>query len=190
MAKVSDLETKMSEVFLDKAPKMPAGGVKAITEWAPWIALVVGVLSLWSAWVLWHWAHWADSALNGALNYAHDLCKSSYDINATGYCASVNRASRLSFWVWLSLIVLAVEGVLYLLAYPGLKDRKKQGWNYLFYGALVNVAYAVFSLFTDYSGGGHFVGGLIGSAVGFWVLFQIRSAYTGKKPAAPVAPAA
>jgi hypothetical protein len=185
MAKTSELETKMSEVFVDKAPKLPAGGVKAITEWAPWLALIAGVLSLWSAWALWHWAHLASNVLN----YAHDLCNSTYGAYAANSCAAVDDASRLSLWVWLSLIVLAVEGVLYLLAYPGLKARNKQGWNYLFYGALVNVVYAVVSLFTDYNGGSHFIGALIGSVIGFWILFQIRSAYTGKS-AAPKAPTA
>jgi hypothetical protein len=163
------LETKMADWF--KSPKMPAGAVKTISEWAPWLALIFGVLSLWAAWTLWHWAHAIDK-VSDSLN---SFCNS-YAIDA-GACVSTG--TRLSFWVWLGIIFLVVEGVLYLLAYPGLKARSKQGWNYLFYGALVNLVYAVVSLFTDYNGGGHFIGALIGSAVAFWILFQIRGNYHG-----------
>jgi uncharacterized membrane protein HdeD (DUF308 family) len=170
MANVSDLETKMADVF--KNPKMPAGGVKAITEWAPWLSLILGVLSLIAAVLLWNGARAVDSVVN----YAGSLCNA-YAVDA-GACAN-NSAAHLSVWLWLGLAVLAVEGVLYLLAYPGLKARNKQGWNYLFYGALINVVYAVVSLFTDYSAGNHFISALIGSAIGFWILFQIRGAYTG-----------
>lgn len=173
MAKnVSTLETKMAEVFVDKAPKIPAGGVKVITEWAPWVSLVIGILTLWTAWMLWSWAHVVNTA-GAALN---SLCNA-YAVNA-GACAV--DSARLTMWVWLALIILAAEGVLYLLAFPGLRDRKKQGWNLLFYAALINLAYAVVSIFSNYSYGGGFIGALIGSAIGFWILFQIRSVYTGK----------
>lgn len=185
MAKVSELETKMSEVFVDKAPKLPAGGKKFLVDVAPWLALVGGVLSLLAGLSLWRWAHVA----NDAADYVNSLCNA-YAVNA-GACANVSDA-RLTVWVWLAIAVLVVEGVLYLLAFPGLRDRKKQGWNYLFYGALVNVVYAVVSLFTDYNAVSSFIGALIGSVIGFWLLFQIRSAYNGSKAlkATPTAPAA
>jgi hypothetical protein len=155
---------------VDKAPKLPAGGTKHLVEWAPWVSLIVGVLTLWAAWALWHWAHVA----NGLLNYANDLCNA-YGSYSTNACSNIS-SDRLTFWVWLGIIFLVVEGLLYLLAFPGLRDRKRQGWQYLYYGALVNVVYAVVSLFTNY-GVGNFIGGLIGSAVGFWLLFQIRDMY-------------
>lgn len=178
MAAVTGLEAKLEEVFVKNAPALPAGGKKWLVSAAPWIALIVGVLSLWSAYVLWHWAH----AVNGLANFANELC------NTYGGSGCNVASSRFSFWIWASIVVLAVEGVLYLLAYPGLKARSKSGWNYLYYGALVNIAYAVVSLFSDYRGGiGSFLGALIGSAIGFWLLFQIRSTYkrTGATP--PVA---
>jgi uncharacterized membrane protein HdeD (DUF308 family) len=82
-------------------------------------------------------------------------------------------------WLWAGVVLIGVEGLLYLLAFPGLRDHKKQGWNYLFYGALLNLAYAVVSLFTNYNSVGNFLGALIGSAIGFYLLFQVRSAYVG-----------
>ena len=62
------------------------------------------------------------------------------------------------------------------LAKTGLKARKKAGWNYLYWGALVNVAYALVSLFT-LNGASGFVGALLSSAIGLWLLFQVRSEY-------------
>jgi hypothetical protein len=182
MAKqVEQLETKMADVFVKKAPKISADGIKAITEWAPWIALVAGLFTIWSAIQLWHWSHVA----NNLVNYANSLCNAY--AQSSGACEQINDASRLNGWVWISLIVLTVEGVLYLLAYPGLRDRKKQGWNYVFYAALVNVAFAVVSLFNGYRGFFGFLGALIGSAIGFWLLFQIRGAYKAGGAATPKA---
>lgn len=172
MGTLTNTENKLNDVFVKQAPKLPENGKKALVEWAPVISLVIGVLTLLAGFQLWHWAHRAADFVN----YAKDVC-SAYSVSGCG----IATASRFSFWLWLSVAVLLVEGTLYLLAYPGLKARAKAGWNYLFYGALVNVAYAVVSLFTDYDKVGHFLGALIGSAIGFYLLFQIRDAYLGKK---------
>lgn len=172
---ISGLETKMNEVFVGKAPTLPAGGKKFLVDVAPWLSLIGGVLSLLVGLSLWRWAHVAT-------DYVNSLCNA-YAISA-GACDN-SSTSRLSLLVWLAIIVLIIEGVLYLLAFPGLRDRKKQGWNYLFYAGLVNVVYVIVSLFTDYSASGGFIGSLLGSLVGFWLLFQVRSAYTGHKAVEP-----
>jgi hypothetical protein len=167
----SNLENKLAEIFEKKAPQIPANGKKIIVEWAPWVSLIVGIFTLLAAWSLWHWAHVANSAIN----YVNSLCNA-YGNYAGSSCNTI-ADNRLSLWVWVALVVLLVEGILYLLAFPGLRDRTRQGWKYLYYGALVNIAYAVVSLFTSYNVAGHFVGALIGSAIGFWILFQIRGMY-------------
>jgi hypothetical protein len=177
---VEGIEAKLTDVFVKNAPALPDGGKKFIVKVAPIASLIIGILTLLSVWSLWRWAHVATSYLN----YARDLCEG-YNVNG---CSNIADASRLDIWVWLSLIFLLVEGVLYLCAYPGLRDHKKQGWNYLFYGALVNVVYAVLTLFTDYDKVGHFLGALVGSTIGFYLLFQVRSYYLGKvTPAADTA---
>ncbi len=166
------VETKLNDLFGKKAPKLPDNGKNMLVQWMPIIALVVGLGSLWSAYNLWHWAHVASSLTD----YAQVLCNS-YSVSGCG------GVSHYSLWLWLGVAFVAAEGVLYLLAYPGLKAHSKAGWNYLFYGALLNVLYAVVSLFTDYNSGTTFVGSLIGSAIGFYFLFQIRGSYLGKRTA-------
>lgn len=61
-----------------------------------------------------------------------------------------------------------VSSVLLLMAFPGTKARKMSGWNLLFWSEMVNVlsAVAAFS-----------IGGVVGAAIGFYILFQIKSSY-------------
>lgn len=175
-AKLDNLETKLDEVFVRKAPPLPKGGKKLLASWLPILSLLGGAFSLLSAWSLWHWAHVAS-------NIVSDVCNA-YSVSG---CGNLGVTSRFSVWLWLGIIFIGVEGVLYLLAYPGLRDRKKEGWNYLYYGMLLNVAYAIVSLFTGYDIVTHFLGAVIGSAIGFYLLFQIRELYEAKKRAAATA---
>lgn len=165
------LESKLDDLFEKNGPKLPANARKTLVKYAPWVSLAVGVLTLWGVLVLWQWA----TAANAIIDYANQFC--------AAYNTCVAPESRLTMWIWLDLIVLAAQGALYLLAFPGLRTQKKQGWNYLYWGALVNVAYALVSLLSGYSGITGFVGALIGSAIGLWLLFQVRSNYTGERAA-------
>jgi hypothetical protein len=165
------LETKLNDVFTKSTPQLPANSKKTLVEWSPWVALVVGVLSLWAAYALWGWAH----AVTGLTDYVNSLC-AAYG----GASCNTSSVDSMTLWVWLGLAVLIIEGVLYLLAFPGLRDRKKAGWDFLYWGALLNLIYAVISLFTNY-GLGNFIGSLIGSILGLWLLFQVRSMYMGER---------
>jgi hypothetical protein len=169
MSALQSLENNLEDVFVKKAPALPENGKKAIIEWLPWINLVLGLLSLWAAYALWHWAHLANSLVN----YANSL--------SAAYGGPAVAVNRLSATVWLSLAVLVVQALIYLAAFQALRDRKKSGWDLLFYALLVNVVYGVVVIFTDYGGFGSFVGSLVGSAVGFYFLFQIRSRYLGAR---------
>ena len=68
------------------------------------------------------------------------------------------------------------------LLFPGTREKKKSGWNLLFYALLINVAYGFVVMFTDYGSVGSFIGSLIGSAIGGYFLFQIRSSYSKSAP--------
>jgi hypothetical protein len=64
------------------------------------------------------------------------------------------------------LIMVALEG----LAIPGLFAQKKDGWKYMYYAQFVNVIYSLCM--------GHWLSGLIGAFIGFWILFQIKEKYS------------
>jgi hypothetical protein len=172
MSALNSLENSLEDVFVKKAPALPENAKKVIVEWMPWIDLVVGLFSLLAAWSLWHWAHVANSLVD----YANTL--------SAAYGGPTVAVHRLSGLIWLGLIVMTVQAVLYLAAFSGLRDHKKSGWNLVFYALLVNVVYAVVILFSDYGGVGNLIGSLIGSAIGAYFLFQIRGHYKGAKAAA------
>ncbi len=165
MSALQSLENSLDDVFGKKAPAMSAGGKKNLVEWFPWISLVAGVLSVWVAYSLYHTAHY----VNAAVDFVNNLSA------AYGGTKVVN---HFGLTVWLAIATLAISGVLYLLAFAPLRAGKKAGWNYLFYGLLFNLVYGVVSVFTDYSGGGRLVSAVIGSAIGFYLLFQIRDSYS------------
>lgn len=171
MSAFKSLEKNLSDIFVDKAPALPENGKKFIVEWLPWISLILGLLSLYTAYVLWNWAHVA----NNLAEYANNLNQL--------YGNPAVSVERMSAVLWLSLAVLVVTAVIYVLAFPALKARKKKGWDWLFYALLLNVVYGVVVLFSDYGGVSNLLGTLIGSAIGLYFLFQIRGHYTKARAA-------
>jgi len=174
------LESSLNDLFVKKAPPLPAGGKKFLVEYLPWINLILGLLSLYTVYVLWHWAHLA----NNLIDYANSL--------SAAYGGPTVATNRLSVGIWLGIAVLAVEALLYIAAFSRTRDRKKSGWNLLYYALLLNVVYGVVVLFTNYGSVGNLIGAIIGSGVGLYLLFQIRASYNGGKAPAnkpPVKPA-
>ena len=174
MSALTSLENSLEDIFVKKAPPLPAGGKKAIVEYLPWISGLIGLLTLYTVYVVWDWAHFASRLTD----YANSI--------SAAYGGPTVVTERLTLFIWISMAVLAVEAVLYLLAFPALRARKKSGWNLLFYAALLNVVFGLVVLFTDYGSVGNLIGSLIGSAIGMYFLFQIRSAYGKGTQAAPV----
>ncbi len=164
MEVLNKLETALAGLY-SGAPKLSQSAKKTIVGIWPIAALIFGVLQLWAAYSLWHWGHEVNKVVDAFNTYL-------------GTSSSVH---HLSVIYWLSLIVLAIDGVLLLAAYKGLKARSKSGWNLLFYGALLNIVYGVFSAFNDYGGAGSLVMQLIVSAIILYFLFAIRDQYSGAR---------
>lgn len=143
------------------APKLSDASKKSIVGFWPVVALVFGILQLLAAWGLWHWGHLA----NNVVNLANSYLGTNYGIH------------HLNIFYWLSFLVLLADAVLLLMAYPGLQKRLKSGWNFLFYGALLNAVYGIVSAFNNYGGSSSLVLQLIVSAVVLYFLFQIRDQY-------------
>lgn len=164
--KLQKLEGKLDEVFVKNAPyQLPKAGKDWIVKYAPWIALIIGVIDLFAVSGLWRLGH--------SVNYANHLLQS---LGSN----QVVPAYQLGFFWWVSLVVLAIQAIMQIAAFPGLQARKKAGWNLLFYSALLGVLTGVIYLFVDGRGVGSFIWQLIGAAIGFYFLFQIRSYYSAK----------
>lgn len=173
MDALKGLEKTLNEVFVKNAPfQLPANVKKWIVQYLPYINLVLGILSLWTAWALYRWATVTD----GLVDYANELSRAfGGDVVAP--------VERLTLVVWLAIAVLAVEGVIYILAFSPTKERKKSGWDLLFLALLVNVVYGLVVTFTDYGGPSNLISTLISTVIGLYFLFQIREAYVHKKEA-------
>ena len=169
MRALEPLERNLDDFFVNQSPPLPPNAKKALVYYLPWINLALGLLTLYSVYVIWHWAHLASNLIN----YANS-------ISAT-YGGPQISSNRLTFGIWVGLIVLALEAVLYIVAFPATRGRKKSGWNLMFYAFLVNVAYGIIILFTDYGSIGTLIWTVIGSGIGLYLLFQIRGSYSATK---------
>lgn len=157
------LEAKLDELLVKKAPyQLPVNAKELLVTALPWLTLAGGVLTLLGAWGLW--------SLLSRLENVNQLY---------GYAPSYAQTAFGPLF-WASLIILVTQGVLYLVAFPGLRDKKKAGWNILFWVALANLAYGVVSLLAN-AQVGSFLFSLLGSLIGMYLLFQVRSYYTGSK---------
>jgi len=165
MNAIKTIETKFEEIFVKNAPELPLNIKQFIVRYLPWVNLILGVLALWVAYSLWFWAHNVDRFAQ----YTNGL-------NASYGGATID-LDRMSFGLWLAVAVLLVEAVIYIAAFPATRKREKKGWDLMFYAALINVAYAFVVVFTSYGSFGGLIMSLVGSAIGFYLLFQIRSHY-------------
>lgn len=158
---LAPVENALNDVFGDKASfQLPKDIKELLVKIAPWLALIGGILGLISAYNIWQWAHRVNRITEAFRVFDTVLPQQ-----------SVN----LSLMFWVSIATTVLFAVLALLAFPGLQAKKKVGWNLMFYSLLANIAYSVATLF--YDGGNSFLMTLVTSAVGLFILFQVRSHY-------------
>jgi hypothetical protein len=157
------LETKLNELLVTKAPvQLPANWRKWMGTYA-WvfalIGLVLGILLIMGL--------FAVLGLTTALVAA---------VGGTNYV----------FFAWVSLLILVGYVVLLGVATPKLKRMEKAGWNLIFYSNLFFLVYDVFNWLRYINFGSIFglIWDVLWAIVGLYFVFQIRSQFTGKKPAA------
>ena len=163
MGPLSGLEKALAGVFKG-APSLPKGFISWLVKYLPWLAILGAVSTFWVSWLLWDWAHSPMAEwLNTWAAYYEGL---GVDINS------------MDVGMWISFVILLISGALYLLAFPGLKAKRKAGWNLLFLGVLINLVYGIVVAFTDYGGASNLIGSILGAGIGWYVLFQIRDNYS------------
>lgn len=166
------LEKKLDEVFVKNAPvQLPENAKKWIVDYGPYIDLVLGILVLLGAWSLWQAGHY----VNELVNYTDSVYR------AKGLASSSLDTAELGASFWIAWVALLAQAIVMIAAFSGLKARKKQGWNLLFYGSLLSLISGLFYGLYDNSVFSIFAR-LVGSAIGLYFLFQIRSYYLDKKP--------
>ena len=80
---------------------------------------------------------------------------------------------------WLALVVLVGYVAVLAISVPKLKAMLKSGWNLSFYSALFFLGYDIFFWLQSPGAVFNLIGNLIGAAIGFYFLFQIREKFTG-----------
>lgn len=162
---LAPLEKFLDDVLGTKAAyKLPKNWKDGLVKIAPWLSLAGAVLGVLSAINLWRSAHYVSEWID----YANRVSAS---------FGGPTHTTKLGLFFWLSLISLLVFSLLSLLAFPGLKNHKKTGWNLMFYSALASAVLAIVSLFYSGAGFGSFLLSALGTLLGLYLLFQVRSYY-------------
>ncbi len=147
-----DAQTKQWTKALDdsyaKLPTLPKGTTDFIVNVAPWLSLIFGVLSI----------------LVGVSAFGFLAVLSPF--------AAVAGAGAYAITGLLSSLVLLVQGVIMIVAFPSLKKRGQRGWNLLFWSLILSVVSSVLSL--NVFG---VVQSVVGALIGYYFLYQIKSYY-------------
>jgi hypothetical protein len=137
-----DLTGFLDYYLVQKAPfQIPDNGRELIVKFGPWICLLLLVITLPAVLFLLG----LGAALVPFAGYAY----------ATGFTYST--------------IFLIAYFALLIAALPGLFARKRSGWNFLFYGELLNIVWMLLSA--------QILGAIVGGLIGLYLLFQVRSLY-------------
>lgn len=163
MELLQKLERGLAELFEKKIPlKLPERQRSALAKVLWIIALVLGIIQLGAAIDLWSLGHYVDEVLYGQ---------------------SIT-VPYLGFFYYVSVVVVALEGILLLLAASGLMNHKKVGgWNLVYYALVLNFAYGIFRTFSNVSGGiSALIWVTLGSLAWAFFLFQVRSYFVSSKP--------
>ncbi len=178
---VKKLEKQLGDLFKG-LPALSPSAKESIAKVWPWLALIFGVLQLVVALGLWR----VVSRTSAVVDYVNDYYQA-----VTGQ--SLGLSSFDKTLIYLGILTLLVDAVILLMAFPKLQKRLKAGWDLIFLASLLNVVYAVLSIFLNGQGIGSFLGSLIGSAIGFYLLFQVREKFGGTPvhpaPTSPTPPA-
>lgn len=142
--KSASWQAKMEE-FFGKLPSLPKNWREVIVNITPWLALVFGVLGV----------------LVGLAGLGILSVLSPFMVLGSGLTSASGSL--------LGMAAAVIAAILMLLAFPGTKARKMQGWNMLFWSEVVSLLSSLLSFSV--------VSGLVGAFIGFYLLYQIKSYY-------------
>jgi hypothetical protein len=171
VAEVQKLENWLNNFIVNKTPSLPEGVKNFIVKITPWISLLLAIILLIGVYGLWYWTHHAKQLVNSLNNY-----ESQHGLAPT----SLTAIHHMTLLFWLDMVILSAEAAAYIIAFSGTLKRLKRGWNWLYYASLINLLYSIIIVLTGYGTFSNFLGGLLGTAISLYFLFQIRSKYKFK----------
>ena len=150
----SDLISMLEPYFTTQAPfQIPTNGREMLVSWLPWINLVGGVLC-----VL--------------------LFLSLLGLAGVVTTVSVVAGYNPGVYIWIPMLILLAQGVIHLVAFPGLRKNKLNAWKLLFWADVIFFVYNIANGFVYPSG---LISGIIGAIVsvliGMYLLFQVKNYY-------------
>lgn len=140
--------TKTLDENYKKLPQLPKGVNEFIVSVAPWLALIFGVLAVVTG--------------LGAFGL----------LTALSPFAMVSGAGRYAMSGLLASLILLVQGVIEVWAFPSLKKRAMKGWNLMFYSLVLSVVASLITLSV-----GSVIGAVVGALIGYYFLYQVKSYY-------------
>lgn len=154
---IAKLSSTQAQGYIDSVraifkdlPHLPANIREVLAKIIPWLTIVGAVLS----------------AISGALNIFVAVGVTSTDPEVLP-----RSDSELIILGLLSLLSAYIS----FLAFPLLKERNYSGWILLFWSSVLS---AVMSLVTLFFGDTSILGVVLGTAIGFYLTFEIESLYT------------
>lgn len=159
MGALQNLEDQLGQLFKD-LPALPKGAKDLLVQWWPYVALVLGVLQLLAAIGLFG----LITAASAVIIYAG---------------AAYTGFSLIAAYAGIALLV--VNAVIFFMAFSPLTKKAKRGWDLLFLSSIINALYGVSQVFIGARGIGSLLGSLVGTAIGLYLLFQIRDRYSSSK---------
>nr|AIA18920.1 hypothetical protein [uncultured bacterium] len=137
---VAQIENPLNEFFVKKAPTLPTNIKDILVAIIPWFTLIGVIISI--------------PLLLAALGLSAFLpLMGKYSAGSTNI---------------LVIIVLFITVILNAFALPGLFNKQRRGWEFLFYAELIGVIGTILSLN---------LGGILGTILSFYILFQVREYY-------------
>ncbi len=142
---LDDLEDTLKIYFVDKAPALPDSAKQLLADLAYWLALVgliMGAISI---------IQWALALMGGSL-----------------FLSFMFYSPMGSFGIISTVYMLFIIGLLFLeiKALPYLKDKKREGWQYLYYATWLSVIMPLVFF--------NLIGMVLSFVIGFYFLFQVR----------------
>lgn len=142
-------------------PHIPAGVSRFLANLMPWASILVGLFSLFSVLAL-------TPLIFGASTLINSL---SVMVDSTPYLiGNIN-----PIYYVLSAVLLLMDGLLLLVAFPALRRKELRGWALVFWS---NVVSSIHTLVGMAFAGDEIVTGLLGILIAFYVLFEVKKWFT------------